>query len=230
MHRDLLIREDDGQAKKVQGYCIATVRTDPRYQRLGFATFLLQKVATWMDGQGGSEASVLYLDVGKASLIRFDMVPTLNGADWPCLLLTTVPRQTRLASSCRLFTYRFFCTQPRYPCAAFGCHPKSTPKQEWDCSSLRTRCVSADGQPSSAGAGRQASRGASHPRPRQLASCSGRVHQRESERHISRDQRINKVTMKEFGSIGFTTSGSSTSPYSGSSCPSRVLASSSRLS
>jgi hypothetical protein len=135
-----------------------------------------------------------------------------------------------VGTSCRLFTYRFVCTQPRYPCAAFGCHPESTPRQEWDCSSLRARCVSADGQPASAGAGRQVSRGASHPRPRQLASCSGRVHQRESERHICRDQRINKVTMKEFGSIGFTTSGSSTSPYSGSSCPSRVLVSSSRLS
>ena len=69
MHHDLLIREDDGRAKKVQGYCIATVRTDPRYQRLGLATFLLQKVAAWMDGPGGGEASMLYSDVGKG---KFD--------------------------------------------------------------------------------------------------------------------------------------------------------------
>jgi hypothetical protein len=206
------------------------VRTDPRYQRLGLATFLLQKVAAWMDGPGGGEASMLYSDVGKASLIRFDMIPTLNGADWPCLLLTTVLHQTRLAAPAGFSPIAFSVPNPGIPAQRFGCHPESTPRQEWDCSSLRARCVSADGQPASVGAGCQASRGVSHPRPRQLASCSGRVHQRESERHISRDQRINKVTIKEFGSIGFTTSGSSTSPYSGSSCPSRVLASSSRLS
>jgi len=158
------------------------------------------------------------------------MIPTLNGADWPCLLLTTVLHQTRLAPPAGFSPIAFSVSNPGIPAQRLGV-TRSRPLGKNGIAHLCEQDVSA----------LTANLLALEPGAKsvvvlpthdlaKLASCSGRVHQRESERHICRDQRINKVTMKEFGSIGFTTSGSSTSPYSGSSCPSLVLVSSSRLS
>ena len=68
LHRDMLVKTEDGRVRKEQGYCIATVVTDQRYRRHGLATFLLREVAAWLDGPGGAVASMLYSDVGKVSV------------------------------------------------------------------------------------------------------------------------------------------------------------------
>ncbi|KAI1083058.1 hypothetical protein F5B20DRAFT_528393 [Whalleya microplaca] len=64
IHRDLLVRDVHGTSKK-QGYCIASVVTDPRYRGRGLAAILLKNVAEWMDGPGNAVASMLYSDVGQ---------------------------------------------------------------------------------------------------------------------------------------------------------------------
>jgi hypothetical protein len=56
----------------------------------------------------------------KASLIRFDMIPTLNGADWPCLLLTTVLHQTRLAPPAGFSPIAFSVPNPGIPAQRLG--------------------------------------------------------------------------------------------------------------
>jgi GNAT superfamily N-acetyltransferase len=66
MPRDLIIRDNTGIHEK-QGYCVVHVVTDPRYRRRGLSTMLLKHVATWMDGPGNGEMSMLYSSIGDVS-------------------------------------------------------------------------------------------------------------------------------------------------------------------
>jgi GNAT superfamily N-acetyltransferase len=63
VHRDLLVRDKDG-CREEQGYCIASVVTDPHFRKHGLQTLLLKNVADWMDRDGGATASTLYTSVG----------------------------------------------------------------------------------------------------------------------------------------------------------------------
>ena len=50
------------------GYCIASVITNPDYRKAGLASVLMGHVAEWMDGPGGGTASMLYTSIGDVSL------------------------------------------------------------------------------------------------------------------------------------------------------------------
>lgn len=57
--RGLIIRDASGVQRK-RGYCIASVVSDAAYRGHGLASFLLKKVAEWMDGSGQGAASFVY--------------------------------------------------------------------------------------------------------------------------------------------------------------------------
>ncbi|KAI1763182.1 hypothetical protein GGR53DRAFT_498444 [Hypoxylon sp. FL1150] len=64
LHRDLLIRDEDGAVRQEQCYCVCSVITDSRYRGRGLASMMLKNVAEWLDGAGNAKASILYSDVG----------------------------------------------------------------------------------------------------------------------------------------------------------------------
>ncbi|KKZ63298.1 hypothetical protein EMCG_00281 [[Emmonsia] crescens] len=79
LHRDLLIRTAAGGTREGRGYCIGAVATDKRYRRLGLAEFLLRRVAQWMDGPGGADASMLYSSIGKYYISKgWKMLPAFQ--------------------------------------------------------------------------------------------------------------------------------------------------------
>lgn len=57
--RDLIIRDAPG-VRRGRGYCIASVVSDSAHRGHGMASFLLKKVAEWMDGPGQGDVSFLY--------------------------------------------------------------------------------------------------------------------------------------------------------------------------
>ncbi|KAH7324592.1 hypothetical protein B0I35DRAFT_475826 [Stachybotrys elegans] len=59
IHRDLIVRDASG-TKRRRGYCIASVVSDETHRGQGLASFMLKKVAEWMDGPGEGSASFVY--------------------------------------------------------------------------------------------------------------------------------------------------------------------------
>lgn len=57
--RDIIIRDASG-VRRERGYCIASVVSDSAYRGQGLASFLLKKVAEWMDGPGQGAVSFVY--------------------------------------------------------------------------------------------------------------------------------------------------------------------------
>lgn len=78
IRRNLLVRDASG-SREQQGYCISSVVTDSRYRQLGLASFLLKRVAEWMDGPGDGIASMLYCSIGNVSAPLIHV--TLHGID-----------------------------------------------------------------------------------------------------------------------------------------------------
>lgn len=57
--RDLFVRDTEG-SRREKGYCIASVVSVSEHRGAGLASFLLEKVAEWMDGPGKGATSFLY--------------------------------------------------------------------------------------------------------------------------------------------------------------------------
>jgi GNAT superfamily N-acetyltransferase len=58
-----------GGYREVRAYAIASVYTNPKYRRNGMAALLLTHLKGWMDGEGASECSALYSDIGKVCFL-----------------------------------------------------------------------------------------------------------------------------------------------------------------
>jgi GNAT superfamily N-acetyltransferase len=79
-----------GGYRELRAYAIASVYTNPKYRRNGMAALLLTHLKAWMDGEGVSECSALYSDIGK---VCFPALTSLS-----CLQSTVgILRETRLA-------------------------------------------------------------------------------------------------------------------------------------
>ncbi|POS74371.1 hypothetical protein DHEL01_v207236 [Diaporthe helianthi] len=63
LHRFILVRKGT-EVSENDGYCIASVITNPAYRKAGLASVLLGHVAEWMDGPGAGMASMLYTSIG----------------------------------------------------------------------------------------------------------------------------------------------------------------------
>jgi hypothetical protein len=53
--------------KTLTAHAIASVFTNPKYRRQGMAALMLQGLQSWFDGEGESDLSVLYSDIGAVS-------------------------------------------------------------------------------------------------------------------------------------------------------------------
>jgi GNAT superfamily N-acetyltransferase len=58
-----------GGYRELRAYAIASVYTSPKYRRNGMAALMLTHLKRWMDGEGASECSALYSDIGKVCLL-----------------------------------------------------------------------------------------------------------------------------------------------------------------
>lgn len=65
--RDLIIRDASG-VRLERGYCIASVVSDEAHRGHGLASFMLKKVAEWMDGPGEGAVSFLYTRYTSVSI------------------------------------------------------------------------------------------------------------------------------------------------------------------
>ncbi|KAG8163503.1 hypothetical protein KVR01_006800 [Diaporthe batatas] len=63
LHRFILVKEG-AKVTENDGYCIASVITNPDYRKAGLASMLMGHVAEWMDGPGAATASMLYTSIG----------------------------------------------------------------------------------------------------------------------------------------------------------------------
>lgn len=68
LHRFILVKEG-ADVSENDGYCIASVITNPDYRKAGLASVLMGHVAEWMDGPGAGLASMLYTSIGDVSLV-----------------------------------------------------------------------------------------------------------------------------------------------------------------
>lgn len=68
LHRFILVKDEQGALSEGDGYCIASVITNPDYRKSGLASVLMGHVAEWMDGPGAGTASMLYTSIGDVSL------------------------------------------------------------------------------------------------------------------------------------------------------------------
>lgn len=68
LHRFILVKDGQGALREGDGYCIASVITNPDYRKSGLASVLMEHVAGWMDGPGAGRASMLYTSIGDVSL------------------------------------------------------------------------------------------------------------------------------------------------------------------
>lgn len=68
LHRFILVKDGHGALSEGDGFCIASVITNPDYRKSGLASVLMEHVAKWMDGPGAGTASMLYTSIGDVSL------------------------------------------------------------------------------------------------------------------------------------------------------------------
>lgn len=68
LHRFFLVKNGQATLSQDDGYCIASVITNPDYRKSGLASVLMEHVAAWMDGEGAGTASMLYTSIGDVSL------------------------------------------------------------------------------------------------------------------------------------------------------------------
>lgn len=68
LHRFILVKNGQAAPSEGDGYCIASVITNPDYRKSGLASVLMEHVAEWMDGAGAGMASMLYTSIGDVSL------------------------------------------------------------------------------------------------------------------------------------------------------------------
>lgn len=68
LHRFFLVKSGESPLRQEDGYCIASVITNPGYRKCGLASVLMDRVAEWMDGPGAGTASMLYTSIGDVSL------------------------------------------------------------------------------------------------------------------------------------------------------------------
>lgn len=68
LHRSILAKDGPADLSQGDGYCIASVITNPDYRKSGLASVLMGHVAEWMDGPGAGTASMLYTSIGDVSL------------------------------------------------------------------------------------------------------------------------------------------------------------------
>lgn len=68
LHRFILVKDGQAAPEESDGYCIASVITNPDYRKAGLASVLMEHVAQWMDGPGKGNASMLYTSIGDVSL------------------------------------------------------------------------------------------------------------------------------------------------------------------
>lgn len=68
LHRFVLVKDGRAALSEDDGYCIASVITNPDYRKSGLASVLMEHVADWMDGPGAGSASMLYTSIGDVSV------------------------------------------------------------------------------------------------------------------------------------------------------------------
>ncbi|KAI3394991.1 hypothetical protein diail_1880 [Diaporthe ilicicola] len=64
IHRFFLFKDGQSTLRQGDGYCVASVITNPDYRNSGLASVLMGHVAEWMDGPGNGTASMLYTSIG----------------------------------------------------------------------------------------------------------------------------------------------------------------------
>ncbi|KAG6368319.1 hypothetical protein INS49_002524 [Diaporthe citri] len=64
LHRFFLVKDGRAALTTGDGYCIASVITNPDYRKSGLASVLMEHIAEWMDGPGVGTASMLYTSIG----------------------------------------------------------------------------------------------------------------------------------------------------------------------
>lgn len=67
LHRFILVRDGQAALSQGDGYCLASVITNPDYRKSGLASVLMEHVAEWMDGPGAGTGSMLYTSIGDVS-------------------------------------------------------------------------------------------------------------------------------------------------------------------
>ncbi|KAK7735769.1 hypothetical protein SLS63_003727 [Diaporthe eres] len=64
LHRFILVKDGQAALSEGDGYCLASVITNPDYRKSGLASVLMEHVAEWMDGPGAGTGSMLYTSIG----------------------------------------------------------------------------------------------------------------------------------------------------------------------
>lgn len=62
--KTVLIADQESGYREGRAWAIASVYTPARYRKQGMAGYLLNEVKKWFDGEGDSECSALYSDIG----------------------------------------------------------------------------------------------------------------------------------------------------------------------